>query len=681
MPRRDFSVALSSTGLLPSTAKWRPSAAPAVVGCGGIAACGEGTPHAGWPWNVGHCKCTKVLECLRLAPGAAPIAANHGRWQIPPPAVFLRALIASLAAAALAATHVSVATAAEKPTRADYENCQAVDEQGFRKAIEAIALNALQAGLAAVDFKAVVSAEWRRGGLDGIIDKRVDAAIAEVRDETSWSELLQSLAYQEKAKELATTVAERVYRSDEIKAAIEQLAGGVGRSVGRNIELAAVDATGPALQCLQAFLGPRFGTMVARVVAGDAGKEFTIDPAKAGARVSATSVLAEGGEGLAGAVILMVRRQLSGMASRIGHRLVGAVLGRLVSIVAGGVGVVLIAKDIWELRSGVLPIIADEMKSKATKDRVQDELARSIAEQLGEQIRDLATKTADRVAEVWREFRRAHAKSLDLTERHDAFRAFLDTARAADLPRIDELVGIIAAGEGDEAVLNRLRNGTLGAAVLLPEPAMEIAREARSVDAALRWTALAGDRLGAVTDYGIHQRARPEELTSASLARILGLNDRLAAVRLAAIGRQERDVLLELDDGDLRALARGLTEADLGALSGYLAGLRKDAGQRVLRAVAQNPARMQDLAPLRVRSAVLASRDQDAAVAMMLRTESLPDPVAIGSDFGLVLDGRVSPILLWEKHPVVLSLMALLALAALLLLMRLVGGRRRGVAA
>ena len=33
-------------------------------------------------------------------------------------------------------------------------------------------------------------------------------------------------------------------------------------------------------------------------------------------------------------------------------------LGRLVSVVAGGVGLVLIAKDIWDFRHGVLPIIA-----------------------------------------------------------------------------------------------------------------------------------------------------------------------------------------------------------------------------------------------------------------------------------------------------------------------------------
>ena len=463
-----------------------------------------------------------------------------------------------------------------------------------------------------------------------------------------------------------------------VKAAIEELAVGVGKSVGRNIELATLDAAEPALQCLQAFLGPRFGSTVSRVVARDAGREFAIDPASATARVSTTSVLIESSEGIAGTVILLVRRQLANMARRIGHRIVGAVLGRLVSLVAGGVGVVLIAKDIWDLRSGVLPIIADEMKSKATKQRVQEELARSIARQLDEQVQDISAATADRIVEIWREFRRAHAKVVELAERSEPFKGFLDAASPQQLPRIDELVGIVAAVEGDPGVLKRLADGTLHDAVnQLSEPGMVIVRDTRSVDAALRWSATSGDRLGLVVEYELHKRANAEDFTMASLSRILALDDRLATVRLAGIARDARDVLFELEDGELKALARSLAEPELSTLARYLTGLRPSASQRVLRAVARTPAKMQALSSARVRDAVLASSDQDAAVAMMLRTSSLPSPAAISADFGLVLDGQVSPVLLWEKHSVLLVVLTFLVLIVLLFLKRLLFGRRR----
>ena len=83
----------------------------------------------------------------------------------------------------------------------------------------------------------------------------------------------------------------------------------------------------------------------------------------------------------------------------------------------------------------------------------------------------------------------------------------------------------------------------------------------------------------------------------------------------------------------------------------------------------------------RVRQAVVASADQSAAVCMMLRTSGAFDPAVIAEDLRLVADGRVSPILLWEKHPVVIVGLFFLALMLLLLLRRLLFARPRTRAA
>jgi hypothetical protein len=66
---------------------------------------------------------------------------------------------------------------------------------------------------------------------------------------------------------------------------------------------------------------------------------------------------------------------------------------------------------------------------------------------------------------------------------------------------------------------------------------------------------------------------------------------------------------------------------------------------------------------------------------MMLRTGAMLDPATIGADLRLVADGRVSPILLWEKHPVVIVGLGFLTLLVLLLLHRLLFARRRTGAA
>jgi hypothetical protein len=588
-----------------------------------------------------------------------------------------RLAVSGLTAVSVFLAQVPAARAATTMSRAEYEACQARDEQGFRYAIEGLTRRGLEIGLANVDYKAIVGDEWRRGNVDEVIDRQVDQAINEVREESSWMQLWQSLASKDKAQELATTTAERVYRSEPIKKAIEGMATGVGKELGKRIEIATVDTGGPATECMNLFVGRRYGSMIARIVATGAGKEYGIDPAKGGAQISSGQVLIESGEGIAGGVVLVVRRQLSNMAARIGQRLVGSILGRLVSVVAGGVGVVLIAKDIWDFRYGVLPIVSIEMKSKETKDKVREELAKSISEQIADSVKDIAEKTADRVLDIWLEFRRAHAKVVELAGKQDEFKRFLETVKPSDLPRLDEVVAVILASEGEAGLGKRLENGTLQRAVsALPPGAIDIAREARSLEAALQWEALAGASLPKVVEYEIYRRAKPEGFTSASLQRLLGLQDKVAITQLAALSPAARAPLFELGDGDLKSLARALDDNQLDSLARYLTGLDKAPAQRILRAVAQTPSRMADLAKPSVREAILASSDQAAAVGMMLQASSLPDVAQLMDHAQLVLDGRVSPWLLWEKHPLAIAASGILLLVLLLLLRRLMFGTR-----
>jgi hypothetical protein len=590
----------------------------------------------------------------------------------------VRRLIAHFLALAIAVGQVAP-TFAQPLTKADYEACQARDETAFRTAIQGISIRALQTGIANVDYRAAVGDQWRRIGMDQIIDDRVDLAVEELRKETSWANLLQSLADQQKAQELATAVAERVYRSDAIKAALEQLAVGVGNEVGKQMEFASQDVAEPALACLKAFVGARYGETAARAaIGGDAGKGIAIDPNKGAAEMSSGAVLRESSGGIAGAAVLLMRRQLSNMAARVGQRVVGSVLARLVSVVAGGIGLVLIAKDIWDLRNGVLPIVATEMKSKENKDKVQEELAKTFAEQISGHIQEIGAATADRVIDIWREFRSAHAEALGLAERNPKFKAFVDSLQPATLPRLDEVVALLLAGEGESGILRRLDDGTLSTAInKLPPPAMDIARETRSVDAGIKWAALAGDSLPKVVELSLYRRTQPDQLSRASLQRLLALEDQLAIVRLASVDRAARDTLFELNDTDLKNLARSLTEDELSSLSRYLTGLQKEPRERVLRAVAANPAQIHSLSSERVRQAVVASTDQSAAVSMMLRSGGGLDPGAIANDVRLVADGRVSPILLWEKHPMVIVGLVLIVLLVVLLLRRLLFTRPR----
>src|SRR5689334_5191712 len=74
-----------------------------------------------------------------------------------------RRALALLTACAVALVPAHSAATAQNMSRADYEACQARDEAGFRSAIEAVTTQALQRGLAGIDYKAIVAAEWQRG--------------------------------------------------------------------------------------------------------------------------------------------------------------------------------------------------------------------------------------------------------------------------------------------------------------------------------------------------------------------------------------------------------------------------------------------------------------------------------------------------------------------------------------
>ncbi len=553
----------------------------------------------------------------------------------------------------------------------DYQACQAADDQAFKSAIEGVTVAALSGGLKGVDYNAAVNTEWQRLGLDAIIDKRVDVAVEEVRNETSFGGLIKSLADQQKAQELAIAVADRVYKSEALQTAIAALATGVGTEVGKRIELATQDAAGPTLECLKAFLGPRYGSAVAAAVTGTAGKEFSADANKGTADITPGAVLKQSGQGITGAAILIMRRQLANMAQRIGQRVAGSVLARLVSVVAGGIGLVLLAKDIWDLRNGVLPIVSDEMKSKDTKQKVREELAKSLQEEIGMHVQEIGSKAAGRVIEVWQEFRSAHAKALELADRNLGFKAFLETIKPAALPRLDEITSLVLGGEGETGVLKRLDNGTLTRAINdLPDPGMVIARETRSIDTALAWSAVAGDDLGLVVEHAIHQRTTPDSFSKASLQKILELKDPIAIPKLASIDREARDVLFELEAAKLKGLARSLSGPELTTLASYITGLQPEPRTRILEAVAEAPAKIQVLGSSRVRNAIVASRDQAAAVEMMLRPSGTAANATAG-DFVAAWQGRIKPVLLWEKHPLTIGGAALLGLFLLLWLRRL----------
>ena len=556
--------------------------------------------------------------------------------------------------------------------------CQVNDEDVFRAEIDKLTFAAISKGLAGVDYPALVNVAWRETGTDSVLDQRVTKSITEIQEETSWTALLQSLASREAAQSLAVSVAERTYRSEEMKKAVEAIAGDVGKQLTGRIELATLDAAQPAIGCVRAFLGPRYGSTIALQVAGDTGRAFEQSAGAGSAQVSNGDLVIESKGLIAGAVILVVRRALANLAKRIGQRVVGAVLGKIVSVVAGGIGLVLIAKDIWEMRNGILPVIDAEMKSDETKAKVKSEIAAAISEQLQTHLKEISSSTADRILDVWHEFKAAHAKVVELAGKQPAFKTFIDTVAPAQLPRVDRVVALVLSSEGEAGVVKRLDDGTLDeAAKRLPEAVLDIATDVRSLQDAIGWHQLAGADVDKVAKLEIHRIAKPQDFTAESLRKLIGLDDGFAVGRIAALPRASRDAITAMTPDRQKSLARALTPEELSSFAGYVQGLKQNAAVRLVSAVADDPHRMKIFSDATLQQAILASRDQNAAVGLMLRDGAIFDVLNLQTDFALVTGGDVSPVLMWHKHTGAVATGLAGAGLVLLMLLRLMFGRRR----
>lgn len=560
--------------------------------------------------------------------------------------------------------------------------CQVEDEAAFRASIDKITAEMLRQSLANVDYQAVVADEWRKLYMDEFLDRRVAAAVDEVKSESGYLDLIKTLASKDATQKLTSTVAERVYRSEEMKAAIERLVTEVGKTLATRIELGALDAKLPAVACVREFLGPRYGASISLMVAEDTGKAFEIAPATGEAEIGNADVAFSTKGLIAGTVVLIVRRTLSNMARRVSQRVVGAVLGRIVSVVAGGVGLVLIAKDIWDMRHGVMPLIESEMKSEETKEKIRTELAAAISEQLGQHLSEVSAATADHIVALWHEFRQAHTKVVELAERFPSFKTYLDSVDRESLPRVDAIVALILAKEKEAGVVRRVEDGTLDEAVKrLPDAALSIARDLQSLQPAFDWRALAADRLEDVAALELHRVTDPGKLTKAGLEGILALGDPITIRRVAALPDVARDKLVALPADRLKVLAATLGQDEMAALAGYLETLSPPASARLLETVAADPGRMQTFAKSHVSHAVTGSRDQLAAIDMVLGPVAILDWAVIKRDVGEVLSGEVHPLLLWETHRLVAVLGGFALLLVLLVLRRLLAVPRRAQSA
>ena len=563
------------------------------------------------------------------------------------------------------------------------EECRALTDADVHARIQELASSNLKAELSTIDFPALAAKYWTKADVGARIDREGDLAIEGVRADSSWVDRAYSTLSTSAAGRYAAAVADKTYNSPGFKGALDDLATGVAKEAGGQIEAASAKVSNPIVACVQTALQSRYGGAVAQIFVQESQKNLEAHAEQPAVRIGTGDLVVGNAASISGIVLIVTRRILASIAENIGSRIAGVVASRIVSSVAGLIGLALIAKDIYEAGDGVFPVIAERMKSDETKTLIRDEIGKSIQADIAQQAGNIAQETADRIYAVWLDFKQKYRTLLALSEKNQAFAAVLKDARLDQLGKLGQIVEILHASEGEDRIFQRAGDGSLAKALVeMDEAGLAIAAERKSLKDGLQWIAIAGQDLPRVVDTGIYKWLPAEGLSHETLGKLLSLNDKIALGRIAGLTPDDRAYILTLPAGEVRDLARRLSGRQLAAFAAYERQLEPSAAKLLARAVSDTPSVMQDLAGEGLENAILGSRDQLAALNMVIHSDaSLLSFGRIAKDAELVQKGDVSYRVFWERYWPSLALGAFVVLMLLAWLRRLLFGWSRGTVA
>jgi hypothetical protein len=556
------------------------------------------------------------------------------------------------------------------------QECRTIDDQDVRIRVRELTETVLKREIGLVDYTTLVDKYWRDVNMSQRIDAEIDEAIRLARAETNIVDRAYSTVSRATAEKTAIAVAERAYGSDGFKSALGDLAQGVARDFGSQIESSAARVAPPVIACVQSALQNRYGGAVASTFARETEANVRINAETSSAKIGSTDLLIEGSGTVAGIVLIVTRRVIAQIVTNLGRRVAGLIASRIVSTFTGLVGLALIVRDLYEASEGVFPLIAERMKSDEAKDMIKAEIVKSISADLSQQLSSIAEETADRIYNLWLDFKTKYSTLLSLAEENATFADFLKNRKIEQIARLGDIVSLLLSQEGKPGVFRRAEDGSLGRALLdLDENGVVIAIDTKSLDTALAWSRLAKNRLQRVVDLGLPRLMAPADITEQQLATLLDIDDRNAAIRVAGLERGARDAILSLPSQQGKDLSRRLTQDQLTALAVYYTLLQPIARDRLMRSVVENPSVMLDITSPSIQNSILRSQDQLGALNILLRDNTALSLANISNDFALVRDGQVHYRVFLQRYWIAIAIMLMLLLLVVIWLKRLLFGR------
>jgi hypothetical protein len=569
-------------------------------------------------------------------------------------------------------------------TPVDFDACAELDEDQLRSELNQIAQEVFAADANGIDLDAIIARQWDALGMDMIVDRQVDEAIARVaRDEELLDKFLSGWS-PEKAEELTRTVAETAFGAEAFRQAIDQLPTAVAAEIEAEIALLTAESVSFNLMCLREFIDRHYSAAIVEAFAADirqtTGEADLLDSSAAENGILAVIDLHKAALGGIGVIIAaqITRRIAIRIAQRVSRRVAGRIsariLGRvgteLIPLVGWVIGTGLIVYDVIDSLDGALPQIQESLRDEEVKVEIRREIAATVEPELRQELPVLAREIANDLYAEWLEFRRKYRQVLTLAEENPAFADLL--ARSEDLAKMAELVDETLAVQGRSALEAAIADGSLEAVMALPPSAVEVLAHTGSLQTVLAWSELAGRDFELMTAAELYKHKAPADLDRELFDNLLALDDPTLIAELSLLEPDQIRTLLQVSTAGLRDLAAGLTTVELGQLADYLVDLDQTGRNRLLTVVTDDPSAMTALAQPAVRAYLAEGNDVSVALAFL---RGPADVMGFLNDI-LRLATRQIPTQLfavkygWPLTATALALPALLALLVVGLILR-----------
>ncbi|WP_413207368.1 hypothetical protein [Rhodospirillum sp. A1_3_36] len=411
-------------------------------------------------------------------------------------------------------------------------NCKVEDDGALYSSLQSITQPTLERVNQDFDYLGAVQQGWQNARMNDILAHEATTAAQRLTDE--WGVVRTYLTgWGVRAEEAANIIADRVFRGAAFEQGISNVSqyaiGGLTKGIEAKQEILA----GRLQDCLNGYLGNRYPQIVQNSLSKQIASKNPDLPIEGGSLPQKASVPMAT---VLGIILIVGRRVLAKVASRIagtvGKRVVGKIVARFIPII----GWVLLAYEVAFASQGAIPAITQAMYDDKVVVGIQTEIATELRTNMNEHIGQIADEIVSNILNEWKEFQRAHVLILSKMETDPKFKRYMSTFNPDDdLTPIDLALSRVVSIGGETLLDELLSKRRVDEIIHLPDGGFQIAEQTGNFEVAFSWMRQWGGQIDVIAKSRLFKVRAPDDLSDAALRFLLGLGEPESIEKLGSL--------------------------------------------------------------------------------------------------------------------------------------------------